>query len=431
MGRRRWVALAALGMTSSAAWAQHDFAMGLYLDGRYTDNATRVAEGSAQVEELQTGAGLSAEGELNGPWSRLDANLSLEHRRYSEQTYEDENRLLGGANLLLGKQDGLFELALGYASQEFVVNPTMGDTADNLDRRTTLSSRVTAAGDRKTGSGPSAWVEYAETQLQVNDFADSRRSGGGIAYRRAYPTSAWTVEYETYDLEYVVLDEEFTLSTLSAIYERSSRHWDMRLAVGANEAELENSSETEPYYELTLNYDAAVHQFDLSATSFISDTSQGGRAGVERTLLSEGLDGFVGEEVVDQFVTDRYSLGWSYAGLCTLCTLRTSISYSSEEYYNFTEYDADSLGVELGLSYLLNRDTSLFVSIGESDYDVGEGAVGRGSFSEQNARVGVEFSSIIRDGSLGLEVGYSDREFDDAEGYDTTYVRMNFRYELM
>lgn len=431
MGRRLLGAMLVLGWVDSAAWAQHDFAMGLFLDGRYTDNATRVAEESAQVEELQTGAGISADGSLSGTWTRFDANLSLEHRRYSEQTYEDENRLLGGADLVLGKRDGLFELALGYDSQEFLVNPTEGDAADNLDRRTTLSSRFTASGDRKTGSGPSAWLEYAETQLKVNDFADSRRSGGGLTYRRAYPTSSWGLEYETYDLEYIALDEEFSLSRLSAIYERASRRWDMQLAIGANEAGLEDSTETEPYYEFSLNYDAAIQQFSLAATSFISDTSQGGGTGVERTLLTAGVDGFVGEDVVDQFVSERYTLGWSYVGMCAVCTVRASASYSSEEYFTFTQFDAESLGVELGLSYLLNPDTSLLASVGGSDYDVGPEALGRGSFSEQNARLGLSFNALIRDSTLGVEVGYADREFDDAEGYDTAYARVTFRYELL
>lgn len=435
MGRLIRGIVAALGLTNSMAWANEDFTVGLSLDGRYTDNATRVAEEAAQVEELQTRAGLTATGALEGVWSRLDANLNLEHREYSEQTYDDQTRLLGGADVILGKPRGALELLLGYSSQEFLVNPTLGDVAENLDRRTTLLTRVTASGAKKTGSGPSVWVEHADVQLQLNDFADSRRLGWGAGYRREMPgSSAWGLEYETYDLEYVRLDEEFTLSKFSVLYERASRRWTMRSAIGVNEAGLEDDSETEtePFYELSLNYDAAVHVFNFDATSFISDTSQGGRANVERTLLTGGgLDGFIDEQAVDQFVSDSYSLGWIYNGLCAVCSVNTSAVYSSEEYFNFTEYDADIVALEVALAYSLNRAANLGVSVGNSEYNVASAAGGRGDYSEQNVRIGITFTNIVRDGSLGLEVANTKRDFDDAEGYNAAYVRASFHYQFL
>ncbi len=408
-------------------------------------NANREAQSALVIDEYQWRPMLAANGVLVGQLMRLEVDGSYEMRRFSEQKAQDHELFLGDVAWLLGSQTSRFMADVSHRSAELLIDPSRGDSPDNLDRRNSTS----ATGWVRLGPAQSQWLLNVNTSKVTFDLAEasnSRRQGGGIRYDRGVSKlSRFGLELSGYQLEYdnatnaVNLGEQapqdaFEYSRAALSWSTSLKRLQYFLSVGRNNTDGGSSS---AFYDINAEYLGDTHEFSTAFRQWITDTSQG--AG-EQALGSQGaeLDGRVG--VLDQYKRRDGHIEWLYRALCSRCALAVKLGAEREDYQQATQFDSTELFGHLQLNYRQSRHAYLNASYRVMEVDFKRT---QDDYDEALWRIEIGLNSLVRHGTLRFYAQHSDRRSHrdaglgrpiDSDGvvnnYSTGLIGVAFDYSL-
>ena len=422
------VGLALPWVVPFGVWAQADtFEVTAATRFEAVDNPEQETDFAAQIRENQWRGILGVNGVLQGSFTRFEADSTLEVRRFSRQEEQNHELVLGTAALQLGTENSRLLGELSHSADEILIDPKLGDTEDNLDRR----SISTAQGYVRFGRAVnrlSLMANAAEVQFDTHTQNESSQVGGGLFYDRALnPIMALGLELSGYTLDY----REPNLNSLD--YRRAAvalstqlRRLSYDLHLGTNSVD-DGSMRRSPFYELNINYDNQVNRIAFEARQWLTDTSQGS-GNSESFVSSAGLDGRL--TVVDQFTRRDAALSWRSLSVCQRCILEVSTGMQREDYRRQKLLDTHSRLGSVAFAYTPRKNWTL--RSGYSYTAVAFTAAEGGDYQQGSWRAAVEWANVRRYGRFSLYAESMTRTLDTevADGFTRSLVGLAFDYSL-
>lgn len=403
--------------------------VGAALDVRSVDNAGQQPDSEEQVSEIETIASLYANGELKGAWAEFQTNYRLEDRRYSEFSDENERLILGDSRLILGPQHRRYYLELSHSSRELAIDPLSIDRPSNRENRQLLSAALYGTLMPGKGNTVTVWGSATDIQFDESPEYESERAGLGLEYRRSISAvSQVGLELSGYQLRYREQeDSDVTYYRVATLWRTDLRHLGYGFQFGGNTIETERDTSSSPFISADLSFSAGVWRLDASYHQFLSDTSQGAQE-TTTMLPAVEFDGRL-DGVLDQYKVQQFRVLWTHAQVCRSCSLRLDVAYDQEIYLNTYEYDMREIRIGGLFDYRATPSTVLSFRLQLTDFEE-VNTLPRNGYEEINAEFRIGFPRLVKDGDLSFFVGGVDRDFNQSEGYDYSYIGARFSYNL-
>jgi hypothetical protein len=431
------LALACYGITISAHAQErsgklHGFEVDAAVDVRRVENAGLQPSSAEQVDETQTISSLGVLGELSGVWAGLVTDFRVEDRRYSEFSQNDDRVLLGDAQLILGPQHRRYYAKVSHSSREVMLDPSIEDVPSNRDSRTMSSGALFGSLQPGQGNLLTLWLEATDIQFEQAIESESERYSVGMNIDRLIsPIYKTGLILTAYDLQYRYLESaDVVYSRADLVWQADLRNLSYGIQVGTNGMETELDTTYSPTFKLNLAYQSGPQNYSVNFDQFLTDTSQGtDELGDFDPVV--GVDGRL-DNVVDQFQSRQLLLDWSHAQLCGRCGFAFSASAEEEDYLNVKELSSREFQLRAGLSYRTSQKLGFGLKAIARDFDLVNviDPMSDDGYREAEFVFDVEFPEVIRDGHLRFYVGTVERKFDLKDGYTSSYIGANFRYEL-
>lgn len=432
-----WALVAAGGVAlSQVALAQRlNDGVGLSIDGaidvRSVENAGLQPDSEEQASEIQTITSVSASGLLQGSWAEFMTNYRVEDRRHSEFDEDDERLILGDSVLTLGPQHRRYYAQLSHSSREVSLDPLAADRPANRDNRVFISGLLYGSLNPGRGNTLGFWGGVTEIRFDESIENEATRYNLGTMFERLVsPVSRAGISLTGYELEYWNLENsDLTYARAAMIWRTELRHLSYGIEIGGDRMETDVDTTTSPSLALDLAYSSGPQLVSLSFNQYLSDTSQGAQgtneaAPITNVEVNGRLSG-----VVDQFKLQQFSFSWEHAQVCAGCQLRFSVGMDQEHYVTYPEFDSRELSADLAFGYRATPSVTLSLRGGYRDFEE-INAEQDGGYDHLLTEFMVSFPRIIRDGQLDLFAGMQKRDFSGAEGYDSNYAGLRFRYRF-
>lgn len=412
----------------TGAMAANIFDARVSATSEFTDNANRTEQD--QLSERQDQYELSVGTEYTNTLLEFQADYSASEHRFAEDSQERRSLLQGRSSLLIGKPHQPVDLLLSHNRQSVLNEPDDVDLLRNTDERTIWSAVPTARWGFTSVDTLVLQGNYSEIDYRRNELRNSERTGGSLSWQHDLSsTDQLNVTAQQTQVSFdAVPTFDYDYNAYSASYSAQLRQLSYTVALGYNETQPQVGEDfSGPSYRLNLNYVAAAQTFNLSASQFITDSSQAG--GNERDFRDfDPLDATVSE--LDQLERTDVSLGWRGEAICDNCSLNAQLVYQRDDYQMLDE-DNQEQGVNLGLDYRLSQRSSADISLQYREHNFDSETI-RGDYTNTQLRVGYQYTFV---NDLGLRVfgSLNERDSDDdlsGRDYEENIIGVGLNYSF-
>ncbi|WP_232594354.1 hypothetical protein [Marinibactrum halimedae] len=354
------------------ATSHADFSAFGTLQTQFSDNANKTNDDEFDQREDQLIIGLGYE--ENRSWIDLQADYQATRYNFdtdSPRAQTNRTEYLGETQLHLENATRIIEFDARHERDRLLSNPEELSLQDNFLARDTISLSPVVNILSTQADTLSVFGTYSETRFDQqasggNGF-DSSRSGLGLSWRRSLSeVDQIVLSLQDQDIDYDALESDFGYQRYTLSYIATLRRIDYSFTAGFNAYE-DPSGETfnSPLGRITLGYRNGQTSVTADSSFSITDTSLGNQMiGDIADNLSQGSNGNI------QFI-DQYKL-WNTSvtvntSICNLCTLRTSLTYTEQEYNVRTSEDIEQIILSSDVSYELSTLDSLSFGITYTD----------------------------------------------------------------
>ncbi len=349
----------------------------------YTTNTLRTE--TDEIGEWIHRPGVDFSAQEDTATLELDADYSYIRRIYTKDFWQDENRLIGGANIRWQPVESRVDMILRHNRVEATRRALQTSTQDNRQIINTTEAGSTLRFQPRAAD--ELQLEYTFTDIRTDiTRTDSQRHTGTGRYIVGLSTNrALTVLSSYSDIEF---DTEFfsqaRYALVSATYEQRHDTLELRLGIGHNWVEREGRGWTDdPTYDIALTWrPRAGTTITGSASQRITDRSQN-----LQQRRTSGID---------------------------------------EDFTDINAFFKETLG-DLNITQDLGRTNQLSAGIFYARQKFAE------DLPRTNTRRGIRvgFSrEMTPTSSLSFNVQVFDREFEDRDDQEDLRARLNFRHRV-
>lgn len=400
------------------------------IEFRQAGNANRTSQSNAEIDELQTRTNISVFGAYNGDIiSHAQADYTVRHESFAENTQEDDSTLNGELSVLLGDATKNYDLSLTHSSRTLLVDPEEADLTSNRDDRNIF----TAIGTLRTSPAKpnifSAGVSSTKTKFNEFVINDSTRDGINTSYtRRVDPLTSAGIDFSVTDIDFDAGNNaDFEYKRASIFFRRNLRRLNYNVNIGRYETKNSSGNEDSgPFSSLNAGYSTTLIQFSLTAERDITDTSQGNN---NNELFSgdNSVDGRIGTQ--DQILRKYFSASLSFNSLCANCTALIETGKEDEDFFNLTEESSESDFIRASMSFKPASNITLALSANRNDFSFTQ-RIDANNFTNTLVRASVEISNLARNLNSSLFIESLKRDFDQRGDYKSLSYGIRFDYQI-
>ncbi len=389
-------------------------------------NANETADPIAEIDETQTDLGVSAIGRLKNAWSYFDADATIESRRYSVQSEENENIYLGELLYHLGATNSPVALEIGYSSEEISIDPTLGSIPQNKDSREIASVSLLLSRTFKGRTRVDVSAQYYDVAFDLFDANSSERQVINVALARIIsPTFETGLRASAQSVEFKEVSNTSELTGIAWFASWQLRRSQYSIELGRDTVDYEDRSSSSVSFAADANFTNGVQALGFAARQWLSDTSIGNGNMTDFNDLA-GQDGRLG--VVDQYVNRDVSASWRFTNFLGRGDAVLGGLLHQETYEQFSEFDTKESMINARVNYPFARKWRLFANYALSD--VTFDSTPDDNYTDGTAEVGVS-SVYFRDLTLTASVNRQSRQFeDDTRDYTTHFIGLKLSYDL-
>ncbi|MDM3870600.1 hypothetical protein QSV34_04475 [Porticoccus sp. W117] len=369
------ILLPSILLATNASANRLDIELGL--ETAYTNNANFSF--SNKLSERQDRLTARATGKYKNTWLSSDIDYRISQLLFNKDSQDNRIELDGTANILLGAENGRFNVAINNSKRQVLGNASETPSADNQQTRDVTSilprfNIIQNQADQLSIAGIYSAVNFDQNQSTQDSF-DSTSTGVELLYSRNISrVDTISAVIQQLEVEYDDISVEYDYQSALLRYSTDLRQLDYSIAIGYNSVDPSiGPKDNAIQWELSAAFDNGVHQVTFLSESYLTDPSRGN----QNSILQDGLDqvalgnGFTA--IVDQYNRTAHTLSYSTSSLCKLCNVSFTISASEEEYNVQTQEDNDELFITLGGSYQLSRSSEIGISLSrqEATYEPG------------------------------------------------------------
>ena len=295
------------------------------MTSEYTSNTLRTEDDEIGEWIHQPGADLTATHDT--ATLELDADYSYIRRIYSKDYWQDENRLVGGADARWEPISNRLDFLLRHNRRESTQRALQTSTQDNRQIVNTTEAGTTLRFQPRASD--ELQIEYTFTDIKADETStDSQRHNGTGRYLiDLSPNRRVTVLGAHSDIDYIdSLFPDATYSKATLGFTQTSSEVDLDVNAGYNWYDRDGrGKEDDPAFDATLTWRAVPGStFTLSGSHGITDQSQ--------SLSERGTEGV--DENTDINAAFKETIGrFSYIQqLGSTNTLEFSANYGREKY---------------------------------------------------------------------------------------------------
>ena len=362
------------GLTSQPLFAEIQF--GVSGDVRISDNGNRVADGNPKTTEiiLQSGANFGAD--ITGNIYNASANYQFAQNTFLENTQQDGSFFTGTSAFRLGNDTNMFNLDLTHSRQLASIQRFAANNFNNLEERdiATVTPSMRLRPSRRDTVLFS--VSYSETRFSspaevdqdntgVNRRPNSELLGQNFSWNHILsPISTFGFQANRSESDIEGSEQKFEYEQAQFTYASSLRLLSYSIGAGYNQATFLSESFGSPSFDINGTYESGAHRFQLSFTSFITETSQGNRNRVG--VVGESVGGItspVGRDIadggIDTFESQTYEASYGYAAIPGRLDVALFLGTESTRFQVNEESNADSLFARFTADYTLTRRSDI------------------------------------------------------------------------
>lgn len=413
-----------LSCASSSALAQADWELAIGVGSEYSDNAAKSQTDT--LSERRDSAELRLNLDYTNQLLAAAANYQATETRYDKDSQEDRSVVEGSSQLQLGQPRHPIDLLVTHSRRRVLNAPDAVDLLANNDEREILTA---APGLRWRASDVDLLAlrgHYSTIDYRFSPGLESERTGGSMFWsRQLSETDQLDMTAQTMDVAFDALPTlDYRFDAYDIGYEVSLRRLQYRLQLGYNETTPEvGGGLSSPSFLVEGLYTSGVHDWQLNAQRFITDSSSGSG---NRGDLSEFLPGDATTGEIDQIERTEIELDWSTEAFCQRCDTGVALYTRSDDYRQVDE-DGSASGVRINMRYELSRRSSASLTWSLRDQSF-ESDVAREDFTDQQTRLTYQ-RRFRNDLEWSATVLYIDRDSDDlSRRYNETVGGMRIGY---
>lgn len=412
--------------TPVAVLAENEWEASVGLRSEVTDNANKSS--TDPLTERQDEANLTVGGSYENSLIEAGANYRLSERRFDKDSQPSRSRLQGDGRLLIGKAHDRADLLLTHTRRTVLNQPDDLDLLRNNDEREIFTAVPTARWRATRVDLLMLSGTYAQVDYRFNSERNSERLGASALWQRELSeTDRFSLDAQQMDVTFDAFPAaDYRYTAYSAAYAVELRRLNYRVQLGYNESEPEvGEGISSPSYQISLGYGSGMHQWNISASRFVTDNSAGnGNQGDFDEFNPD--DSSAGQ--LDQLERSRMEISWRSQALCQRCSSALTL-FHQEDDYRVEEEDRTEQGLRLSTDYRLSTRSSVRAILQSRNHSFAS-SVERSDYRADTLRLSYDYQFPT---GLGWSVfgRYQERSSDDdARTYEESVVGLSADYSF-
>jgi hypothetical protein len=330
-------------------------------DHRKSDNALRSSSDELKISETQNSYRADLGAHYENEWSQFVANYSVEKEVFQRNSQRDLTSLDGLAELTLGNAYQPLSLSLLHSRQSMLDTPDAVDLTDNRDTQEVFTISPAVKTHLSAVDSLMLLGSYTDISYKHDDLKKLEQKSMRLAWiHDLSKTDALQVFVRHMDASFKNSPQaNYQLQAASVQYQVALKRFSYQLQAGYNKTETETTGKSfsAPSYAIDSTYTSGAHNFTLSLSQHITDTSLGG-GNQSNFNMTDGVGSVAKGVGLDLINLRSANIGWTTTALCERCSFGFHASAMQQDYQELDE-DGDERGVGANFKYSLSRVLSL------------------------------------------------------------------------
>jgi len=407
------------------------FDLEVSVDHRKSDNALRSSLDEMKISEAQDSYRANLGAHYQNEWSQFFANYKAEKEVFQRNSQPDLTSLDGLASLTLGNDYQPLSLLLQHSRQSMLDTPDAIDLTNNRDTQEIFTISPAAKTHLSAADSLMIMGSYTDVSYKEDDQKKLEQKSVRLAWIHGISkTDTVQVFAQQMDASFENSPQaNYQLQAASVQYQVTLKRFSYQLQAGYNKAitEVTDKDFSAPSYAIDSAYKSGAHNFTLSLSQSITDTSLGGGSqsdfnmtnGVGLTAKGVGLD----------LINLRSAnIGWTTTALCERCSFGLRANTMRQDYQQLDE-DGQESSVGAHIKYNLSRALSLSVSADHRKREFAAETT-RSGFDSDDITLLVNYE-ISKGLNLKVYVEQEKRKSDDVtQAYTENLTGLNLSYQF-
>ncbi len=374
----------------------------------HTDNALKTDENTRSELEQRVTALVAAN--HSGEDLVADISYDFSYTDYDKDTQNDETVIVGDASIVYEQIEQQLFWSLENSRRNLRADKQDVDIEANREDRSITRFGPQFIFRPSSVDSVNTRLSYALIEYEDSDEQDSERLGASASWVRSLSkidALSLSFNFEDVTFDRSEDDYEYYLATLG--YEAALSKLNYKIVVGYNESKRDTGNVDGGYFRGEAEYTSGRSEWSANLLHELTDSSRQDNNG---NLTGLGDSGNFGGEV-DVFERSTAELEYENSGVCSACTVRTSLYYESEDYESI-ENDSDELGLRLNFGYRYTPRTTLNAGLRYADLAFKGGNL-REDYDYIEARLGLD-QRFTREFTVSFGVELLERDSDAVAG---------------
>jgi hypothetical protein len=401
------------------------------VDHRKSDNALRSSLDDMKISETQDLYRADLGAHYANDWSQFVANYRAEKEVFQRNSQRDLTSLDGLAALTLGNDYQPLSLLLQHSRQSMLDTPDAIDLTNNRDTQEIFTIAPAAKTHLSAADSLMIMGSYTDVSYKEDEQKKLEQKSARVAWIHGISKTD-TLQVFAQHMEATFENSpqaNYQLQAASVQYQVTLSRFSYQLQAGYNKAETETTDTdfSAPSYAIDSTYKSGAHNFTLSVSQSITDTSMG--SGSQSNLGMTGGAGSTAKGVgLDLINLRSANVGWTTTALCERCSFGLRASAMQQDYQ---ELDEDGRERSVGAHFKYNFSKALSFSV-RADHRTREFAAEttRFGFDSDDIMLAVNYE-VSKGLNLNVYVEQEKRKSDDVtQAYTENLTGLKLSYQF-